>query len=575
MTTETLHPDLLKPGDMVGAWQLVEVLGQGGTSRVFKVKRNECFYTLKMALNPISTSEEESRSTEEQALQESVHRRMAREVSTLLMHSSHPNLLRVYAVDVWPNPDKGYPFLVMKFVDGETWHEWRWRTRPTAGALVDAFTEVVRTVGALHSRGVYHRDLKAENILIRREDGHVFVIDFGSARLSRAATKTLGLPEGALHLVPPELLAYTRNETWKRGEPFNWGVAAELYTLGVLLYQGLTDHHPFDPKLSDKELLTAIASVPPTPPHELNPRAPRALSDIAVKLLEKRPEDRYADTEALLQALWRTGKERPSRAWKVPLLGPSEEQVEPEGSIEEEETPQEVRREPPAVPRRARWPGVLLACLTLLCLGLWLARATLAPRLQAMPPAPTEKEVPPMSTAAPSQAPTPSSNSSLLTVWLCAALGLGCPGAQVKPPEPSDCPDTATQAMFQELKIRTGSDLQAVVDINQPGDFSEEGVYQDGPIIGRVTRGEGNLLEGTLLHGRLWTGPGIYDREARVEREAVLGRYTQAVLPDGRKYPVCIVLGGKDGRVPKGAGSEPGAARLGRALPVSPVRRWP
>jgi serine/threonine-protein kinase len=583
MTMDNLHPDLLKPGDMVGAWQLVEVLGLGGTSRVFKVQRNGRFYTLKMALSPVSTSEEENRSAEEQALEESVCRRLAREVSTLLTYSSHPHLLRVYAVDFWPNPDKGYPYLVTKFVDAETWNEWRWRTCPTACALTDAFTDVVRTVGVLHSRGVYHRDLKAENILIRREDGHVFVIDFGTARLPGAFTKTLGLPEGALHLVPPELLAYTRSEAWKRDEPFNWGVAAELYTLGVLLYQGLTDHHPFDPKLPDAELLAAIASVPPTPPHVLNPRVPRALSDIAMKLLEKRPEDRYADTEALLQALWRTGKERQSRAWKVPLLEESHpapvlevSRQEPEPPpLEEQETPVEARRERPAVPRRARWPGVLLACLTLLCLGLWLARATLMPRLQAMSPGSTEKEGPPMSTSAPPQAPTPSNGSPLLTVWLCAAFGFGCPGAQVKPPEPADCPDTATQAMFQELKIRTGSDLQAVVDLNQLGDMSEVGVYQDGPLISRVSRGDGKLTEGTLLYGRLWTGPGIYDREASVEREAVLGRYTEAVLPDGTRYPVCIVLGGADGRVPKVAGSQPGAARLARALPVRAVWRWP
>ena len=178
---------------------------------------------------------------------------------------------------------------------------------------------------------------------------------------------------------------------------------------------------------------------------------------------------------------------------------------------------------------------------------------------------------------APSQDAPPSSSSppALLTAWLCAAFGLGCPGAQVKPPEPADCPETATQAMFQELKIRTGSALQAVVDLNQPGDLSEEGVYQDGPLMSRVNRGAGNLSEGTLLLGYLWTGPGIYDREASMEREAVLGRYTEAVLPDGRKYPVCIVLGGQDGRVPKGAGSKPGAVLLPRALPVSPVWRWP
>jgi serine/threonine-protein kinase len=125
------------------------------------------------------------------------------------------------------------------------------------------------------------------------------------------------------------------------------------------------------------------------------------------------------------------------------------------------------------------------------------------------------------------------------------------------------------------LKLFTNSTLTAVVDINQPGGLSDAGVYPDGPVIGRITEGAGNLPEGTLLHGRLWTGPGIYEISGDWKRPGVLGRYTQAVLPDGRKYPVCIVLGNDDGRVPKAEGSMPGAAVLARELPVSVVERWP
>jgi serine/threonine-protein kinase len=168
-----------------------------------------------------------------------------------------------------------------------------------------------------------------------------------------------------------------------------------------------------------------------------------------------------------------------------------------------------------------------------------------------------------------------STSSSVLAAWLCALVGIGCPGAQVKPPEPEACPKEAIEAMFQELKVRAASRLRAVVDINQPGDTSEAGVYQDGPVIGRITSGDGNLPEGTLLHGRLWTGPGIYDIAGDVERPAILGRYTSAVLPDGRKYPVCIVLGAADGRVSKEVGSKPGAAIIAREMVVSVVRRWP
>jgi serine/threonine-protein kinase len=288
-------------------------------------------------------------------------------------------------------------------------------------------------------------------------------------------------------------------------------------------------------------------------------------------------------------------KVRQSPAWKVPLFSvegspaeplPQEVAVQPAQPLEpareapeeapppgEEDHPAVAQQEAPAAPvspQGAKWPLLLLVGLTVFGLALWLVHSTLAPPPETpLPGSGPEKGSPPVSTTSRS---TP---SSFLATWLCAVVGIGCPAAQVKPPEPEECPKEATEAMFQELKIRTGSPLQVVVDINQPGDMSEEGVYQDGPVIGRLTVGDGSLPKGTLLHGHLWTGPHIYDLETNVEREAVLGRFTLAVLPDGRKYPVCIVLGGQDGRVPKGAGSKPGAVRLPRELPVSPRWRWP
>jgi len=583
MTTEALHPDHLLPGHMVGPWRIVDRLGTGGSSRVFKVEREGLFFTMKMALRPLSAEEGE---------EEETSWRMAREVAALLTYATHPNLLRVHAVDCWPHPQKGYLFFVMDFVDGDTWHGWRWRTPLTAAGLLDAFSEVVRTVGVLHSRGVYHRDLKAENILIRREDGRPFLIDFGNVRLPGAFTKTLGLPPGVIHLLPPEVLAYTRSEVWKEGVPFQGGAAADLYALGVLLYQGLTDLHPFDPELPDTQLLAAIATVPPTAPHLLNPRVPRSLSDIAMKLLEKRPEERYPDTEALLQALWNAGKERTSSAWKVPLFAvegspgtPAPTDVAPPArspetvSVASEEVhpaTQEARQEEarlvvPAAsgrPPRSKWLRVLLASLTVLGLALWLARSTLTPPAEALLPgsAHPEKGIPPMST------PPRSTPSSFLAAWLCAVAGLGCPAAQVRPPEPEDCPREAREAMSEELRLLDeGAAFRIIVDINQPGWGA--GIYQDGPVIGRITQGYGGLSEGTVLHGRLWTGPGIYN-DTNLKEPAIMGRYTLAVLPDGRKYPVCIALGDVDGRVPKQAGSKAGAAVANRQLPASIVFRW-
>ncbi|WP_309897501.1 serine/threonine-protein kinase [Archangium sp.] len=595
--TDVLHPDHLKPGDTVGPWRIVGPLGVGGSARVFEVERGGLPYSLKMALRPVS-SEQEVPGAEEAAM------RLGREAGALLTCSPHPNLLRVHAVDCWPHPGNGYPFIVTDLVVGDDWHGWRWRTNPYAVRLVDRFSEVVRTVGWLHERGGYHRDLKADNLLIRREDEHVFLIDFGNVRMPGTFAQTLGVPPGVFHLLPPELLEYTRSDVWQRGIPFEGGAAADLYALGILLYQGLTDSHPFDPHLSDQALTTAIATVVPTAPHLLNPRAPRSLSDIALKLLEKRPEARYPDTKALLQALWEAGKERTSPAWKLPLLASTEEapleatveekeawlarrqQVAPTLEVAPEDAPprEDVGQEVPPPKERRTWRtwkfaavGVLLLSVVFLASGL--VRSTLPSLLMAEPTASVapEKGSAPVPTSTMPLDPAPTrGNSSLrfLALWLCTATSLGCPAAQVRP-EPEACPDEARRNMFEVLKLNEGMSLWAIVDVNQPGEPTEEGTYRDGPLVSRVVQHEWSppqLPGGTLLYGRLWTGPGILDADGE---ESVLGRYTEALLPDGRKLPVCIVLGGWEGLREKLPGSKPGAVRLMRHLPVAAVRRWP
>jgi eukaryotic-like serine/threonine-protein kinase len=168
-----------------------------------------------------------------------------------------------------------------------------------------------------------------------------------------------------------------------------------------------------------------------------------------------------------------------------------------------------------------------------------------------------------------------SSLSSLLAAWLCAATSLGCPAAQVKPPKPADCSEDARRAMFEDLKLTRGQYLVAILDINQPGSSQEDGLYRDGPIVGRVVQysyTDPNLPSGTLLYGQLWTGPGIEDRDGT---ESVIGRYTRALLPDGRMVPVCIVLGGPDGRWRREPGSTPGTVVLPREVALAAIWRWP
>jgi serine/threonine-protein kinase len=567
MTTEAFHPDHLRPGHMVGAYRIVEPLGSGNFGRVFKAERDGNLFTLKMAVRP---APELPQQTPEKALEErEVDARMSHEGAILMANTSHPGLPHLRAVDRWPHSTRGYLYLVMDYLPGEPFHTWRKRTRPTAAQLVDLFIEVVRVVGLLHSRGILIRDFKAEHVIVGLEDNRPMLVDLGSAWFPGGSILTVGLAPGTPHALPPECIAFIREGAWKQGARFEASAAGDLYQLGVFMYEALTECWPFDPRLTQEELLVAIETAIPRAPHRMNPEVPEALSHIALRLLEKRPEERYESAEALLQALWDAAKERSKKPWKVPLRlppegpapvtqdeveerrlqkqeaerraqEPREEQLSREQELEQQLSfltqaieDQVLATEEKAARRKKGWRRIPLA-VSPLVLGLalfiawwvWLAPAT-------MSPAEFEKGNPLVSTL---------SNSRpvrAIAASLCATLAVGCPAAQVRP-LPADCPRETLQSMDKLGLLPLGAEMReylALVDINNPGDPGQQGISPPpGKLVSRLL--EGPLPAGALLYGQVWT-----EGLTKGGREAVYGRYTEVLLPDGRRLPVCMVLG--------------------------------
>ncbi|WP_224242236.1 serine/threonine protein kinase [Hyalangium gracile] len=598
MTTDAIHPDHLKPGDTVGPWHIIESLGSGSFGHAFKAEREGEFFTLKIAVRPAPELSEGA----PEKLREDGHvdGRMRHEGAVLLANTSGDGLPHVRAIGRWPHPKKGYLFIVTDYVPGEPFHDWRERTRPTIAQLVDVFIAVVRVVARLHGRGILIRDFKSAHVLVPKDHKPVLV-DLGSAWLPGGSTLTVGLAPGTPHALPPECITFLREGTWKQGTRFDATAAGDLYQLGVFMYEALSDCWPFDARMTQEELLTAIQSVVPRAPHRLNPDVPESLSRIVMRLLEKRPEDRYESAKALLQALWDANKERSSRAWKVsPRLPPggaapmSQDEVEERRlhQLEAERRSREARKQQSeklsqeealkqfttaiqemeeelrildekAARRRKRWRrialvsgGLLLMMGLLVAWQVWLA------------PAPTS---PASSEKGRSLVSTFSNSRPVRTAaaWLCTAFGVGCTAAQVRP-LPGDCPQEAVQSMEDLGLLR--QDYRIVIDINQPGTQYDQGVYHEGKIISRVETawGKSPLPDGTLLYGQLWT-EGLIKRG----REAVLGRYTEALLPDGRRVPICFVLGDSTGLTIKDPGSTPGQARLPRVWSAMSVEWWP
>jgi len=148
----------------------------------------------------------------------------------------------------------------------------------------------------------------------------------------------------------------------------------------------------------------------------------------------------------------------------------------------------------------------------------------------ASSPLPSPQE-PSMSTASASPGPRPARVSPLKrgVVAGCAAATLACSGPQVRPTPGTPCPDGALKAM-RELRLDVGLQVDIYVNKDKPGNASDPLFVRDGDIVSRVFDST-SLPDGTLLEGRLWT-----------RGETILGRYTALELPNGRRYPVCLVL---------------------------------
>ena len=199
---------------------------------------------------------------------------------------SHPNIVQVY--DRGEAPD-GTCYIAMEYVSGGTLKERldeRGPMEPERALAVAG--QVAEALWAAHERGVIHRDIKPQNILIT-DMGHLKVTDFGIARAASAATisATNAVFGTAGYLSPEQAL----------GEPAT--PRSDLYSLGIVLYELLTGVVPYR---ADNPVAVCMKHVtePLTPPRRLDPTIPEAVDALVVKMLAKDPADRPASATELL-----------------------------------------------------------------------------------------------------------------------------------------------------------------------------------------------------------------------------------------------------------------------------------
>jgi serine/threonine protein kinase len=306
-----VDPDRLGPGTQLGHYTIVRRLSAGGFGTLYEVDRDGKPYALKLLRERLVDTSSADRSRREIR---------ADAEAASLKALNHRNIVRIHAMDRWPDLDTGHPYLVMDLIRGDELRAWCAARSPSPLNIAEVFEKIALALQHMHERGIIHRDLKSENVLIR-EDGEPIIIDFGIARgrTSRRVTEHVALVGTPTHY-PPEYLKHRHTEGWAQGESFPWTPATDLYALGYMLYELLAGRPPFIDDGNDLRLWKAIQEAEPEPPSACNATVPRELEAVAMRLLAKKPADRHASAEEVAHEL-RALRNNHSRegSWTAPL----------------------------------------------------------------------------------------------------------------------------------------------------------------------------------------------------------------------------------------------------------------
>lgn len=283
-------------GQTISHYRILEKLGEGGMGIVYKAEDTKLRRPVALKVLPrqaVITEEDKTRFARE-----------AQAAASL----SHPNVAMIHEFDEVDDPTTGgkIAFIAMEYVDGETVKK-RIQERPLPiNEAIDIAIAVAEGLAKAHEKGVIHRDMKSENVMISR-DGVVKIMDFGLAEIAgRTRVTKEGMTVGTAAYMSPEQAL---------GEKLDQ--RTDIWSLGVVLYEMITGRLPF-PGDYEQAIVYRIMNEEPEPITSLRSNVPMELERIVKKALGKAPDSRYQHADELLVDLKALKKDRES-ATKLPL----------------------------------------------------------------------------------------------------------------------------------------------------------------------------------------------------------------------------------------------------------------
>jgi eukaryotic-like serine/threonine-protein kinase len=291
-------------GQVLGAYRLLSLIGQGGMGSVWLAERCDGRFEGRAAVKLLNI-----------AVMDRANEERFRREGNILARLTHPNIARL--IDAGVSPDNGQPYLVLEYVDGQAIDQYCDAHALDVDARLHLFLDVLEAVIHAHANLVVHRDIKPGNVLVSVA-GHVKLLDFGIARLLED-DEGRGTRDG--WAATPQ---YAAPEQVARGTVTT---ATDVYALGVLLYVLLTGTHPAgDAARSPATLMHAIVDVAPRRPSDvvepvkLRRRLRGDLDTIIAKALKKNASERYASVTALADDIRRSLRFEPITARPDTLL---------------------------------------------------------------------------------------------------------------------------------------------------------------------------------------------------------------------------------------------------------------
>ncbi|HEX5703521.1 MAG TPA: protein kinase [Pyrinomonadaceae bacterium] len=281
----------LEPGTEIGRYKILSKLGQGGMGEVYLAEDTRLRRNVALKILPADVAADRVRM--ERFVQE------AKAASAL----NHPNIITIYEID---QTESGH-FIAIEYIDGQTLRERAANSTMTVGDVLDIAIQATSALAEAHEAGIVHRDIKPDNIMIRR-DGIVKVLDFGLAKLSEQQQSSVFVDSEAptsinIKTEPGVVMgtAVYMSPEQARGLPVD--ARTDIFSFGIVLYEIVAGRLPFKGSDRVEVLMSILGDAQPPPLARYAPEAPDELQRIVAKTLAKPREDRYQSTNDLLNDL--------------------------------------------------------------------------------------------------------------------------------------------------------------------------------------------------------------------------------------------------------------------------------